>query len=911
MTLLNQDADRFPAPTIHGMLGDWAERTPNAIAIGAPGRALLSYRRLRNHVERVVQALRENGVTRNDRVALVLPEGPEMAVACLAVMAGASCAPLNPGYRAQEFEFYLSDLNARMVIVPAGTDSPARSVAQARGIPCLDLEPVSQEEAGIFTLSGHQGSSPASGGFAQPDDVALVLHTSGTTSRPKLVPLLHRNLCAAAHNIRVAVELTAADRCLNVMPLFHLHALSVLFATVAAGASMVCLPGFQAAKFFEWMDTFRPTWYSAAPTLHQLILEQAPANGEIIARCPLRVVRSTSSALPPKILAELEKLFRAPVIEAYAMTETPSQITSNPMPPRERKVGSSGLAIGVEVAIMDEEGKVLPPEEVGEIVIRGPTVLREYENNPAANESSFRDGWFRTGDRGYLDSAGYLFVEGRLKEIINRGGEKISPLEIEKVLLEHPAVAQAAAFAVPHVALGEDVGAAVVLRKGACATPRELLAFALKQLADFKIPRHLVILDQIPKGSTGKLQRIGLAEKLGLGTRNHARGTEKSTVTAPRTAIETTLTEIWTDILKTKPIDIRDNFFELGGDSLSAAQLLVQIEKTFGQVLPMATLIAEATIEQLANVIQYGAEAPRWSSLVELQPHGKPPPFFCVHGLGGEVLSFTELARHLAPDQPFYGFQTPKSNGVQEPFARLETLAAHYVDEMRSVQPEGPYYLGGYSMGGSVAFEMAQQLRDQGQQIALLAILDHGPVWRQTRRVAWWSPSFIATFLKNIPYWILDDVIRPDGSGSVFTRIRVKARLFKSRLRNLFKKTASETIKSEIEGMFDVSRIPEQFRLALEENYALELKYAPKVYPGLVTLFRARTRPFFDMNPYDLGWRKLAGGGLEIIRIPGNHASILKEPHVQVLAKRLKARLQKAQATNQPAKKQAVHAQLS
>jgi acyl-CoA synthetase (AMP-forming)/AMP-acid ligase II/thioesterase domain-containing protein/acyl carrier protein len=910
MSRIVPGAERFQGPSIHGLLEDWAERTPDAVALAAPGRPPLSYRRLRSQVEAVVRALRANGVARNDRVALVLPDGPELAVACLAVMAGASCAPLSPAYRAPEFDIYLSGVNARLLVVPAGIDSPARAVAQARGIPCVDLEPVNGEGAGLFTLSSPQRPSSAPGGFAQPDDVALVLHTSGTTSRPKIVPLLHRHLCAAAHNIRVAVELTAADRCLNVTPLFHLHALSLLFASLAAGASTVCPPGFQPSKFFKWMETFRPTWYSAGPTFHQMILEHAPANVETIARCPLRFVRSISASLPPTVLAELEKVFHTPVIEAFGMTESPSQIASNPLPPRQRKPGSAGLPIGFEVAIMDEQGNLLPPEGIGEVVIRGPTVLQGYENNPAANESAFRNGWFRTGDRGYLDGDGYLFIEGRLKEVISRGGEKISPLEIEKVLLEHPAVAEAVAFAVRHLALGEDVGAAVVLRKGASATPRELLAFAFRQLADFKIPRHLVIVDQIPKSPTGKLQRIGLAEKLGLGTRNHPRGEEGPAVAVPRTALETTLTEIWTEILKTRQIDIRDNFFALGGDSLSAAQLLVQIEKTFGQIVPMATLIAEATIEQLANVIQFGTEAPRWSSLVEMQPHGQPPPFFCVHGLGGEFLSFKELAHYFAPDQPFYGFQTPKCNGVQEPFARIEDLAARYVAEMRSVQPEGPYYLGGYSMGGSVAFEMAQQLQAQGQRTALLAILDHGPLWRRSHRVAWWSPGFIAGFLKNIPFWILDDLIRFDGSGGVLTRLRVKARLLRNRLRNAFTKTPATAIRKEIEGMFDVSRIPEQFRLVLEANYELEVKYVPKVYPGPVTLFRARTRPLFDESPYDLGWGRLAGGGLEVIKVPGNHSSILRSPHVQVLAQQLKARLHKARAMHGQPNLQAVHLQL-
>jgi len=311
--------------------------------------------------------------------------------------------------------------------------------------------------------------------------------------------------------------LTPKDRGLSIMPLFHIHGLigSVL-STLCAGGSVYCSPGFNALKFFAWMDECGPTWYTAVPTMHQAILARAANNREIITRHPLRFIRSSSSSLPPQVLAELEKTFNAPVLESYGMTEASHQMTSNPLPPRPHKPGTVGIAAGPEVGVMDESGKLLGLNATGEIVIRGPNVTSGYENNPKANAENFTNGWFRTGDQGILDAEGYLSITGRLKEIINRGGEKISPREVDEVLMDHPAVQQVVTFAMPHAKLGEDVAAAVVLREGKSADEKELREFAAKRLADFKVPRKVLILEEIPKGATGKLQRIGLAQKLGL-----------------------------------------------------------------------------------------------------------------------------------------------------------------------------------------------------------------------------------------------------------------------------------------------------------------------------------------------------------------------------------------------------------
>jgi acyl-CoA synthetase (AMP-forming)/AMP-acid ligase II len=489
-------------------------------ALSAPGRTPLRHGALRALVTDTLVTLNALGVGRNDRVAIVLPNGPEMAACFIACASGTTSAPLNPAYRADEFEFYLSDLGAKLLIVEEGSSSPAIEVARKLGVRVVDLVVPPNAAAGDFTLrprEPYHGTAAAHGGEAQADDVGMVLHTSGTTSRPKIVPLSVANLCASATHIRHTLQFTPADVGLNVMPLFHIHGLIAgVLAPLSAGSQVFCTPGFNALKFFTWMEEAKPTWYTAVPTMHQAIVGRAKGNAEVIARHPLRFLRSSSSSMPPQVIAELEAVFKAPLIEAYGMTEATHQMASNPLPPAVRKPGTVGLPAGPEVQIMGDDGTLLGAGQVGEIVIRGPNVTLGYENNPSANAEGFRNGWFRTGDQGMKDADGYLSITGRLKEIINRGGEKVSPREVDEILMDHPAVNQVVCFGMPHPKLGEEVAAVVVLKEGQAATERELQDFVGQRAAEFKVPKKILFMDEIPKGATGKLQRIGLAQKLGL-----------------------------------------------------------------------------------------------------------------------------------------------------------------------------------------------------------------------------------------------------------------------------------------------------------------------------------------------------------------------------------------------------------
>ncbi|MBN2549023.1 MAG: AMP-binding protein [Anaerolineales bacterium] len=583
--------------TVYSLIEHHSQKASDSPAIGAPGRDWLTYGQLFEQMQRMVRQLNALGVGCNDRVAIVLPNGPEMASAFLTVAAAAASAPLNPAYNLQEFDFYLSDLNARALVVLKGSDSPARQAAQGRGIPIIELVPLLQGGAGSFDLEGLPAQLIGQGGVAGVEDIALVLHTSGTTSRPKIVPLSQGNICASASNISQTLSLTSSDRCLNIMPLFHIHGLmAATLATITAGGSIVCTPGIDASRFFDWLELFQPTWYTAVPTMHQAILKESHRHLELISRQPVRLIRSSSASLPPQVMAELESTFQAPVIEAYGMTEAAHQMASNPLPPRRRKPGSVGPAAGPEVAIMDEAGALLASGEKGEIVIRGANVMHGYENNPSANQAAFTQGWFRTGDQGLFDEDGYLFITGRLKEIINRGGEKVTPREVDEVFMDHPAVSQAVTFAVPHTTLGEDVATAVVLKEGVSTNEKELRKFAFSRLADYKVPSQVIFLDQIPKGPTGKLQRIGLHERLSVYL--------KSEYELPQDEIQTLLVKLWSEVLGIDHIGINDNFFAIGGDSLKAMQVIARLRDALKIELPLGTIFREPTVAELALIVE-------------------------------------------------------------------------------------------------------------------------------------------------------------------------------------------------------------------------------------------------------------------------------------------------------------------
>lgn len=479
---------------------------------------VVTHAQLREQVFRLADTLRRGGVESQSTVSIVLPNGLEFLATFLATTcAGAIAAPLNSAYKADEFKFYMEDAQSRAVIVPKGAH-PARDAAGQLNLPVWEarLDAARGVQLERVGDGSRVNAQPAASG-PRGDDVALFLHTSGTTSRPKGVPLTHANLMASIRNVAATYVLTPEDTSLIVMPLFHVHGLiGATLSTLLSGGTVIVPSSFSATKFWPLVQEHRATWYSAVPTIHQILLSRADGDNAPRSisggglRSGLRFIRSCSAALAPAVFTQLEERFGAPVLEAYGMTEASHQMSSNPLPADGvRKPGSVGRGTGVEIVILDEQGNLLPSGQQGEVSIRGRNVMHGYRNNPDANASSFTSGYFRTGDQGVLDADNYLTVTGRLKELINRGGEKISPLEVDAVLLEHPAVAEAVSFAVPDPKYGEEVHGAVVLKGRAEA--EDIVAFCRDRLADFKVPKKIYIADALPRTATGKIQRRHVA----------------------------------------------------------------------------------------------------------------------------------------------------------------------------------------------------------------------------------------------------------------------------------------------------------------------------------------------------------------------------------------------------------------
>jgi acyl-CoA synthetase (AMP-forming)/AMP-acid ligase II/thioesterase domain-containing protein len=699
---------------------------PDRVALVAPGRELTTYATLAEQVARVVGSLRARGVEADHRVALLVETGPEAATGFLGIASTAICAPLNPSFRESELDFALHDLRARALVVSATLDTPARDVARRHGVEVVELEVRPGDSAGVFALAGAEPESSVS--EARPEDVALLLHTSGTTARPKLVPLPHRQLVASARNVRESLGLREDDRCLNVMPLFHIHGLvAALLASLDARGSVICTPGFHQLQIFEWLREHDPTWTTAVPTMLQGALERMRRDPTLVVDHGLRFVRSSSAPLPVAVLEGLERALGVPVVEAYGMTEAAHQMASNPISGT-RKPGSVGVPAGPEVTVLREDGSVADQGDVGEIAVRGSNVFAGYEANPEANAESFTNGWFRTGDLGRLDRDGYLFLVGRSKEIINRAGEKISPLEVDDVLLRHAAVEQAATFGVPDARLGEEVAAAVVVREGHSADERALQDFVAQTVAPFKVPRRIAIVPEIPRTATGKVQRTRLAEQLQLAE------------PGPRPAMSSGFLEegvraTWAEVLGLPDVEPDADFFALGGDSILGAEAVARIRELIADpALPLITIVRAPTPRGMAAEVQsqYG-----WDhrGLVLIQEGSTAATtLFCIHGVDGDVVRFAPLARRLGDRWRVVGLRPGGTYDDALPDS-VEGLATEYLPLIRASQPHGPYLVVGFCMGATVALELAHRLSADEEEVRIILIdprLRRSPGLRQT-----------------------------------------------------------------------------------------------------------------------------------------------------------------------------------
>ena len=829
-----------------------AELQPEHPAVVASGFAPLSYRELQRLIDEVRAGLRSAGFDRTARIVIAMRNGPQAAVAIVAVACAAIGVPLDPRQSLSEIEACLTALRPDAVLLVKGADSAARRVTERKGITIIEAIQSKEGILGLSIAPPKKGtvSAPDESGELDPDATAFILQTSGTTSVPKLIPRSHRNMLAAAAMFQTWFRLTAQDCCLSVSPVSHGQGLVVTVFTPLLTGGAVAFPA-NPSKFdySEWFGTLKSTWYTGSPTLHRMILDQTKNKADAKIRHSLRFILSGGAPLPADIREGLEHTLGLPVLDHYGFSEA-AQLATNVPPPGPSKFGTCGIPWPDTIIIIGEDGRQLPPKEQGEVLARGPTVMPGYLNAPELNRTRFVNGWFKTGDIGSLDEDGFLTLHGRKDELINSGGDKISPAEIDDALMRHPAVADAAAFAVPHPRLGEVVAAAVVLRPGMTATPDELREYLQERVASFKVPRRIVLCDQLPRGQTDKVMRRRLAECLEEMTAAENRTPRSIEDTAVDSNLVIQLTEIWERLLKIAPLSLDDDFFENGGDSLLAMEMLVELERLTGRTISSAILFEAATIGQLAQKFSesdYLDQKP--TPLIRLNANGSQPPLvFFVHAQPdySEIM----LARLLGSDRPLF-LVVPHGLGDEPVPPTIEAIAADRLSLILDAQPEGPYRLFGYCFQGIVAFEVARLLVAAKKEVELVIMVD--------------TPNINANgFLR-----LLFSTIRRAQplAGHIVEHATARAWHQCARLRQFLNLPLAKrwaAIKRKIRNLSagDVGQPTDEW---LAKHAALLPNYFPKPLAVRVVYFSA------DYDAKD--WRQLCPG-LEIIKTPGGHTDI-------------------------------------
>jgi len=701
----------FAAPTIATVIEAHAATHPNRPAIIMSMGRQLTYGALASIITSFGTDLRVHGIRRSDRIAIVLPDGPELAVVVAATACHAVAVPINPKMTTTEFGDLFTMLRVDVLLVSDQFDSPARTVATSCGVRVLSITSQAHGVVRIISDGTVTCDRDSLGTGANPNAPALILRTSATTGKPKFVPITHGNLLTTAGRRRHWYDLRTEDRALCATPLYYSQGLKDgLFTPLLLGQSSACPDRTTSDDLLHWIVTLRPTYFSAGPTLLLNLLERALARRGEPLNHSLRFIRSGTATLPAFVRQGLEKQLGVPVLEGYGLSET-GTLAANGVAPERRKAGTVGKAWPDDVAIRAEDGRLLPPGMVGEIVARGPSVSPGYLYNDEANRMAFVDGWFRTGDLGSIDAEGFLTVIGRIKEFISRGGEKISPYEVECALLSHPCVREAAAFAIPHPRLGEDVAAAIVLFHGAKTTAADVRAFLVGHLAPFKIPQHVFIMPELPKGPTGKILRAQLSKTAAQ---------RVDDIVPPSLPLHAQILEIWQRLLGRTDIGIDHDFFAVGGDSLLATDMVCDIEVATGQPLMPSALRTHYTIRALAEAVL--RTAPATTKLVTWAKHGRGTPMFFCHGdYTGRGAYALELARQLKGDQPvilLHPIIDP------DPTLTIEEMAKAYVPQVLAAQPTGVFRLGGHCNGGLLAWEIARQLGRMGRDVAFVVLVD-------------------------------------------------------------------------------------------------------------------------------------------------------------------------------------------
>jgi acyl-CoA synthetase (AMP-forming)/AMP-acid ligase II/thioesterase domain-containing protein len=850
-------------------LGEQAVGAPEAVALAAPDCRPLTFRGLVDQIESAGEALRNAGARDGTAIALALTQGPVAVTAALAIMTGSACAPVDLNLTEKEYQNYLSRLRPAALVWEEGSNPVAAQTARKLGIGTIGVQVLRDGAAGVFEIGGV--TAAAKDLDVRQTDQAMILQTSATTGVPKLVPRSHAALTILAKDNAEGLGLSAADRYLNLIAISHAAGPDAIFAQLIRGGSVFCAPGFREDGFVDWLDDFRPTWFLATPTVHRaILLALQQVKPEILARVPLRFLRTGGAPAGYELIHLLEQRLGVPVLEGYGLAEVPT-VTRNRLSCR--KPGSVGTSTGPEIAIRDESGNFLPADAEGEVVLRGPTVMPAYLDNPEANREAFVDGWFRTGDIGRLDADGFLFLAGRRKELINRGAKKIFPQEVDDALMGHPAIAEAATFAVHHRSLGEDVAACAVLRAGARISERELREFTSERLAPFKIPRRIFFVPDIPKTASGKPKRLELTRRFGEGLAARRVEAGPGTFGQP-TEIEAMLLAIWAGVLGIEPPGIDGDFFDLGGDSLSAVIMLRRAFDSVGrgqEELVQAEFLHRPTVASLAQILSDRPEASPDPALpnptVLFRTRGGHTPFFLFCNSLTEAYQLRHLSRRLGPDQPFAAFCPPELVRGNR-LLTVENLAEESRASIRAVRPSGPYILGAYCGAAPLAYETALQFMAEGEQVPVLILFDApAPGYPKVSRHAKAYLAHAAKILRGVAGTCLSDMLE---------HVRMVGRLASRRRR-------AKVLRASVSrGAADLgkSSLPS---LTVCEEYVLR-PFPARIVHFLAADLQVSTRVWADPR---CGWAEFAEGGLEEHYIAGDHASLFTETHAPALAARL------------------------
>lgn len=860
------------------------ERTPDKVAVVFAGERL-SYRELNQRANRLARYLQTLGVGTETLVGIGLQRSLQMVVALLGVLkAGGAYVPLDPNFPRRRLSAMVADARVKLLLTQQSFVHLFQETAVE--LVCLDRD--------WPTIAGYEGTNLSHRTNA--GDLAYVIYTSGSTGRPKGVQIEH----GAVVNFLTAMQkepgLTAQDVLLAVTTLSFDIAVLEIFLPLVTGARLVLVDGETAVdgrRLAEALADSGATVMQATPATWRMLLES-----DWRGQAGLKILcggEAWSPGLAHRLLQRCRSLWNM-----YGPTETTIWSAVSRVRP-----GASTVSIGRPIGntqfyVLDPCLQPVPIGVPGELYVGGVGLARGYLNRPALTARKFirhpfsqQPGarLYRTGDLVRALPDGQLEFLGRVDNQVKVRGFRIELGEVEAALNRHPQVRSAVVAIKGDGQLERRLVAYVIARASAVPSASELRSYVKGHLPEYMVPSVFVFLEQLPLTPNRKIDRRALPAP------DPERPSSETVFTAPRNKVEARLVRIWEELLSVRPVGIGDDFFELGGHSLLAVRLLTRIQQRFGTNLPLTALFRDATVKHLAALISRQNGASRWSSLVEIQPqkgNGRRP-FFCVHGITGDVFWFRELARHMQPDRPFYGLQSQGLDGVQPPLTSVEAMAAHYIDEVQSLQPEGPYFMGGYSYGGNIAFEMARQLQARGLEVGLLAVLDHAPVGSDYYRVRW-GTTFLVNFLKKLPYRLQDLLLlRPD---QVVARIRRHVNVFRRRLKTTFGATKGTTAHIRAEELIaHAAQLPAHVRRLVEVNHRAMAAYQPQPYHGRVTLFRARGGPLFCSHDPEMGWGKLAAGGVDVRVIPGSHLRLFEEPYIRYLAQQLNDSMEAVEQT--------------